>query len=100
MTPEMVRQLPAGHALVIRGSHAPVIARLGAAWKDPAYRRARRRGVAVARLTPPPPNRPHSRRATVPATASPSRRLRAVPDLDVEAAGEARGDDSPAYPWS
>ena len=48
----MIRQLPAGHALVIRGGHTPVIARLGAAWKDPAYRRARRRGAAVARLTP------------------------------------------------
>ena len=29
MTPDMIRQLPAGHALVIRGSHTPVIARLG-----------------------------------------------------------------------
>jgi type IV secretion system protein VirD4 len=27
MTPDMVRQLPEGHALVIRGRHAPVIAR-------------------------------------------------------------------------
>ena len=63
MTPEMIRQLPAGHALVIRGSHTPVIARLSAAWKDPAYRRARRRGVAVARLTPAAPEPAASRGA-------------------------------------
>ncbi len=37
MTPDMIRQLPAGHALVIRGSMAPVIARLGVAWKDRAW---------------------------------------------------------------
>ena len=100
MTPDMIRQLPAGHALVIRGSHAPVIARLAAAWKDPAYRRARRMGVAVARLTPATPEPAVSPGAAVPVTSSPARRLRVVPDLDVEAAGEARGDDSPAYPWS
>jgi type IV secretory pathway TraG/TraD family ATPase VirD4 len=99
MTPDMVRQLPAGHGLVIRGSHAPVIARLGAAWKDPAYKAARRAGVATARITPAPGT------AAQPGSAAPARpvaqrRLRAVPDLNVEAAGEARGDDSPAFPWS
>jgi hypothetical protein len=40
----MIRQLPAGFALVIRGGCAPVIARLPRAWKNPAYRRARRLG--------------------------------------------------------
>ena len=99
MTPDMVRQLPVGHGLVIRGSHAPVIARLDAAWKDPAYKAARRAGAATARITPAPGL------AAEPGSAAPARpiaqrRLRAVPDLDVEAAGEARGDDSPAFPWS
>jgi len=47
MTPEMSRQLPAGHALVIRGGHSPVIARLPMAWKDPAYRTARRKGATA-----------------------------------------------------
>jgi hypothetical protein len=37
----MIRQLPAGFALVIRGGCAPVIARLPRAWKNRAYRRAR-----------------------------------------------------------
>ena len=45
----MIRQLPAGFALVIRGGCAPVIARLPRAWKNPAYRRARRRGQAAER---------------------------------------------------
>jgi hypothetical protein len=45
-TPDMIRQLPAGFALVIRGGCAPVIARLPRAWKNPAYRRARRHGLA------------------------------------------------------
>jgi type IV secretory pathway TraG/TraD family ATPase VirD4 len=41
-TPDMIRQLPTGFALVIRGGCAPVIARLPRAWKNPAHRRARR----------------------------------------------------------
>jgi type IV secretory pathway TraG/TraD family ATPase VirD4 len=41
--PDMIRQLPTGFALVIRGGNAPVIARLPRAWNNPAYRRARRR---------------------------------------------------------
>ncbi len=39
-TPDMIRQLPAGFALVIRGGYAPVIARLPRAWNNPAQRRA------------------------------------------------------------
>jgi type IV secretion system protein VirD4 len=50
-TPDMIRQLPARFALVIRGGAAPVIARLPAAWNDRTYRRARRRGQAIAALT-------------------------------------------------
>jgi hypothetical protein len=46
-TPDMIRQLPAGFALVIRGDCAPVIARLPRAWNNLAYRRARRRGRAL-----------------------------------------------------
>jgi type IV secretion system protein VirD4 len=56
-TPDMIRQLPAGFALVIRGGCAPVIARLPRGWKNPAYRRARRLGQApadpAAELPPP-----------------------------------------------
>ena len=55
-TPDMIRQLPAGFALVIRGGCAPVIARLPRAWRNPAYRRARRLGPVPgepAREVPP-----------------------------------------------
>jgi type IV secretion system protein VirD4 len=50
MTPEMIRQLPAGYALVIRGGYSPVIARLPMVWRDPLYRQARRARRAVADL--------------------------------------------------
>jgi type IV secretion system protein VirD4 len=50
MTPEMIRQLPRGYALVIRGGYAPVIARLPMVWKDSLYRRAHRAGQAIAGL--------------------------------------------------
>ena len=46
-TPDMIRQLPAGFALVIRGGAAPVIARLPRAWRNRAYRRARRRAASA-----------------------------------------------------
>ena len=52
MAPDMIRQLPAGYALVIRGGYAPVIAKLPMGWKDRAYRRARRAGQAIAALIP------------------------------------------------
>jgi type IV secretion system protein VirD4 len=101
MTPDMVRQLPAGHGLVIRGSHAPVIARLGAAWKDPAYKAARRAGTTIARIVPAaePAAQPGP---AAPATPGRDRWLRAVPDLETDAPGEAPGggDAPPAYPWS
>jgi hypothetical protein len=45
----MIRQLPAGHALVIRGGYSPVIARLPMVWKDPLYRHAAC-GVSEVRL--------------------------------------------------
>jgi type IV secretion system protein VirD4 len=46
-TPDMIRQLPAGFALVIRSDCAPVIARLPRAWNNLAYRRARFLGLGV-----------------------------------------------------
>jgi len=50
MTPEMIRQLPAGYALIIRGGMSPVIARLPMVWKDRVYRQARRARQAIADL--------------------------------------------------
>ena len=58
MTPEMVRQLPGRHALIIRGGMAPVIARLALAWNDRLYRKARRErwALAVPAAVPEPPS--------------------------------------------
>jgi type IV secretory pathway TraG/TraD family ATPase VirD4 len=54
-TPDMIRQLPAGFALIIRGGCAPVIARLPRAWKNPAYCRAGQApAVPAAESTPYP----------------------------------------------
>jgi type IV secretory pathway TraG/TraD family ATPase VirD4 len=82
-TPDMIRQLPAGFALVIRGGCAPVIARLPRAWKNPAYRRARRLGPTV----PDPAGLPSA--AMEPGFAIP----------DHLPADWIPGDDT-SYPWS
>jgi len=65
MSPEMIRQLPAGRGLVIRGGLSPVIARVPRAWRNRAYRNARRRGCEVAALTAAPA------RASLPRPAQP-----------------------------
>jgi hypothetical protein len=85
MTPDMIRQLPAGHALIVRGGYAPVVARLGAAWKDPIYRQARRAGTAIASLT-------------VPASAFEAiERRPLVAGFDGDGVPDFEDDD---YPWS
>ena len=73
-TPDMIRQLPAGFALVIRGGCAPVIARLPRAWKNPAYRRARRLGHLPAEPAPSAPRTRSScrRHAASPTTCPPN----------------------------
>ena len=73
-TPDMIRQLPAGFALVIRGGCAPVIARLPRAWKNPAYRRARRLGQLPAEPaeTGAYPVLPSSRNPASPTTCPPN----------------------------
>jgi hypothetical protein len=51
--PAMLRELPDGYALLVRGGRAPVLARLPRAWADRAYKRARRQGRAVYRAAAP-----------------------------------------------
>ena len=82
----MIRQLPAGFALVIRGGCAPVIARLPRAWKNPAYRRARRLGQG--------PAEPIAETAAYPV---PQQRDPGIPDR--VPAGWLSGSDT-SYLWS
>ena len=82
-TPDMIRQLPAGFALVIRGGCAPVIARLPRAWRNRAYRRARRLGRTV----------------TDPAELAPAAMEPGLAIPDHLPADWIPGDDT-SYPWS
>jgi hypothetical protein len=93
MTPDMIRQLPARYALIVRGGMSPVIARLPMAWTDPAYKRARRAGAATGARTiaepaaqeweTPPPRAPWPTQDTWPDAIPPS----------------AAWDDPERYPW-
>ncbi len=96
MTQAMIRQLPDGRGLVIRGGFSPVIAHLCVAWKDRAYKNARRHGLAVAALTPVPQP---ADLADLPVSAASgrNRRLMVVPDIEP---AESLGDDFSSYPWS
>jgi hypothetical protein len=83
-TPDMIRQLPAGFALVIRGGCAPVIARLPRAWRNPAYRRARRLGQA-----------PWNAVAELPAAEG-----EPEPDLPDYVPAEWLPSDGTSFPWT
>jgi hypothetical protein len=110
MTPDMIRQLPASHALIVCGGYAPVVARLGAAWKDRAYKTARRRGAAVAALTAAgAPSVPDETPAGGAGGAQPPR-LTVVSDYEAADSltdsddsadpDDSAGPDDGAYPWS
>ena len=83
-TPDMIRQLPAGFALVIRGGCAPVIARLPRAWKNPAYRRARRHGDVTAG----------------PAYEVPAASEWTDPDIPDHVPADLLPGDNTSFPWS
>jgi hypothetical protein len=44
----MVRELPPGFGVLLRGALAPVIVKLPMGWRDKSYKRAKRRGAAIA----------------------------------------------------
>ena len=85
-TPDMIRQLPAGFALVIRGGCAPVIARLPARLEEP-------------RLPPRPPPRP------APGGARRDRRVpgrleQPDPGIPDHVPAEWLPGNGTSYPWS
>src|SRR6185437_4921897 len=95
-TPDMIRQLPAGFALVIRGGCAPVIARLPRAWNNPAYRRARRR----ARRHPALAHRGRPFPLSAEPVTDPDLELELEPFPDYPPPGWATGQDDRSFPWS
>ncbi len=105
--PELIRQLPAKRGLVLRGSAAPVIARLPMAWRDWRYLLARLRRQDVARLTPVPalaaidlPALPYDPADIEPEGAG----SELLPDLTgataASASGNGHSDSGTSYPWS
>jgi type IV secretion system protein VirD4 len=98
MTPDMIRQLPAGHALIVRGSYSPVLARLGVAWKDRAYKTARRRGTAVAAITAAPAVPRVLTEPPLEYPVWPDAPLRSADHRADEAASVGTASDD--YPWS
>jgi hypothetical protein len=85
----MLRELPDGYALLIRGGRAPVLAKLPLAWTNRAYKRARRHGRAVYRA-PAPAVLPATREFTLTVTGT------------APAQGNGHGNghrDTPAFPW-
>jgi type IV secretion system protein VirD4 len=94
MSADMIRQLPDKFALVIRGSLSPVVAKLPLAWKDRAYRAARRSGTAVARIAAAPS-------AVAPDLEDVLLDVLREPDLNMEPAADQQeepGRDS--FPWN
>jgi type IV secretion system protein VirD4 len=86
--PAMLRELPDGYALLVRGGRAPVLAKLPRAWTDRAYKRARCQGRAVYR-------------APVPAVASMSGEFsRAATEAPAAARANGNGHrHAPGFPW-
>jgi len=113
VTPDMLRRLPDGFGLIIRGSCAPVVAKLQRAWKDRIYRKARRRGEAVAQITAAAPaalagpampaqvptvSEADVKLPTVDSSRSPNG-SHAVNGNGQHAGGNGHGDPSARHPW-
>jgi type IV secretion system protein VirD4 len=114
MTPGMIRQLPPGFALILRGGLSPVVGRLVRGWEHRPYKRLKRRGEHIAPVTlppmpAPPPAAPVNTSPSAPVTASADsgRTLVLVPApapwLAESANGNGNGNGhrkNGEYPWS
>ena len=104
LTDAMVRAIPRGYGLLIRGDLSPVIAHIPVVWRDWRYlwalvmRRARRRSSrrlsASERLSP--PQRPSPPRRPRPPTAIADR----LPGKEFDPALPSPAGTSPQYPWT
>jgi hypothetical protein len=87
LTPAMVRAIPRGYGLLIRGDLSPVIAHIPVVWRDPRYLWALIRGRSCVTLTPAAVRAPAAESATMPTARRP----------ELEPSTPA---PSPAYPWA
>jgi type IV secretion system protein VirD4 len=87
----MVRSLPRGCALIIRGERSPVLAHLPRVWNAPEYRWAKWHGRAVATLQP-----AHAVRAV----PEPVKVAGRAPELVPAGSVDRNGQGQHAYPWS
>jgi type IV secretion system protein VirD4 len=95
MDAAMTRELPDRFALILRDNLRPVAARMPMAWRDPAYKRARRRNRAIAAVMPAAIPEPLPL-APLPPVPAGDRPLAPVPSAN----GHSRDDDAGAFPWS
>src|SRR5262249_37765247 len=87
----MLRELPEGYALLVRGGRAPGLAKLPRAWTARAYKRARRPGRAI-------PQAPA--RAALPATREFTLAVTGPSAAQGDGNGKGNGHrDTPAFPW-
>jgi type IV secretion system protein VirD4 len=107
MTPAMIRQMPAGFALVIRNGLSPVIARLARGWEHRQYKRLRRHGQAVATVAAPTmltaevqPVVPVAGNAPADVTADRPLVLMPAPAPEPAHSANGNGHRNGAHPWS
>jgi type IV secretion system protein VirD4 len=94
MDAAMVRELPDRFALILRDNLRPVVARMPMAWRDPAYKRARRRNRAIAAVMPAAVPEPLP---LVPLPPVPTADHPLAPVPSMNGRGE---DDAEAFPWA
>jgi type IV secretion system protein VirD4 len=93
--PAMLRELPDGYALLVRGGRAPVIAKLPRAWTARAYKRARRQGRAIYQA-PTPAADTAARQFTLPAPQAPAA---TGPDGNGRQASGNGHRETAGFPW-
>ncbi len=101
MSPGMIRELPAGFALVIRNNLSPVIVRLARGWEHRPYKRLKRRGLHVAAVTAPAMLTASPAAAVTGPAIDGTLVLKPAPPLDRAESANGNGHRKPGgHPWS
>jgi type IV secretory pathway TraG/TraD family ATPase VirD4 len=100
LTPDMIRQLPAGFALILRNNLTPVIARLARGWEHRPYKRLARRNEGRADVAVPPVDPAQQPRAVngVGLVLGDTRELEDA--LPASSAPPVANGHANGYPWS